>query len=177
MSRLQLSLMIAYVALAACGESKQNVGPPAQSSAPAPAGPLGYADLIANPGDHVGYPVEFKVSLGVGKLLLPTGETATASGQSWEDPPGTEHSIAPSKNPASPTDDVCVFLVMNDSRTPIYPLQLVVVDNLSPCLAGSTPPMLTGKLLGAKDVSLTINGQPANVKALTLSDPKFKAPF
>ena len=42
---------------------------------------------------------------------------------------------------------------------------------------GSTPPMLTGKLLGAKDVSLTINGQPTNVKALTLSDPKFKAPF
>ena len=110
-------------------------------------------------------------------MLLPTGETATASGQSWEDPPGTEHSVAPAKNPANAADQACLFLVMNDNRTPIYPLELVVVENLSPCLAGSTPPVLIGKFQGAKDVSLTINGQPANVKALALSDPNFKAPF
>ena len=175
MKRFRLSLIIAFIALTGCGESKQTSSLPLGAPA-TPAKAPSYMDLVANPTGHAGYPVELKVSLVLGKLLLPTGESATASGQTWEDPPGTEHSVAPSQAAANSVDESCVFLVMNDNRTPLLPLQLVLVENLSPCLAGSAPPVLTGTVLGVKDVSLAINGQPTTVKALTLSEPNFEAP-
>lgn len=176
MKRFRLSLIIAAIALTGCGESKPTSSLPLGAPA-TPTTPPSYMDLVANPTGHAGYPVEFKVSLALGKLLLPTGESATAGGQTWEDPPGTEHSVAPSQAAANAADETCVFLVMNDNRTPLFPLQLVLVENLSPCLAGSAPPVLTGKVLGVKDVSLAIDGQPTTAKALTLSEPNFEAPY
>ena len=175
MKRFRLSLIITAIALTGCGESKQTSTLPLEAPA-TPAKPPSYVDLVANPTGHAGYPVEFRVSLAVGKLLLPTGESATAGGQTWEDPPGTEHSVAPSPAAANAADETCVFLAMNDNRTPLLPLQLILVENLSPCLAGSEPPVLTGKVLGVKDVSLAIDGQPTTVKALTLSEPTFGTP-
>src|SRR5258706_12873 len=85
MSRLALSLIFAAVPLAACGDHGEAPSTPAAS-----VGPPGYADMVANPANHKGEQVEFKVSLVVGKALLPTGETATTAEQSWEDPPRYE---------------------------------------------------------------------------------------
>jgi hypothetical protein len=171
MQRPSVSFIVAAIALAACGDAGK-AGEPA--AAPAPAGPPTFANIIANPSAYAGRDVEFKVSLAAGKTMFPTGETATAAGQAWEDPPGTEHSVdAPPDIP----EGRCVFLVTNDEGTPAFPLQTIVADNLSPCLAGSVPPVLTGKVLEAKDVNLVVDGQPATVKALTLSDLNFKAPF
>jgi len=170
---LCLPVIVVAFALAACGEAGKT-GEPAAAAAAAPAGPPIFPNIIANPAAYVGQGVEFKVTLAVGKAMLPSGEIATATGQTWEDPPGTEHSVgAPADVPGS----LCVFLVTNDERTPAFPLQAIVVDNLSPCLAGSVPPVLVGKVGEVKDVKLVVSGQPATVKALTLSELNFKAPF
>jgi hypothetical protein len=169
MRRLALPFL-AVIALAACGEANKPPAPAAEE----PLGPPTYANIIAKPAAYTGQPVEFKVSLAAGKVVLPTGETATATGQSWEDPPGTEHSVASA--PDAP-DSVCIFIVTNDESTPVFPIQLIVTDSLSPCLAGSTPPVLTGKVGSIKDTNLVIDGQPATVKGLVLSDLNFKSPF
>jgi hypothetical protein len=172
-SMRSLTFIVVALVLAACGEAAKT-SEPAASAAAAPAGPPTFPNIIANPSAYVGQAVEFKVTLAVGKVTMPTGETATATGQTWEDPPGTEHSVgAP---PDAPTS-LCVFLVTNDDRTPLFPLQPIAVDNTSPCLAGSVPPVLVGKVAEVKDVKLLVNGQPATVKALTLSELNFKAPF
>ena len=121
--------------------------------------------------------MEFKVLLAVGKLLLPTGETATIREQNWEEPPGTPHSVAPAQTASSPADGTCVFVVRNDDRTPLFPIEPILVDNMSPCLVGSTPPVLTGKLQGVRDLNLMIDGRPATVKAVVLIAPNFKGPF
>jgi hypothetical protein len=163
-------LIVPALALAACGEAKQA----AATATEEPLGPPTYANIIAKPAAYAGQPVEFKVSLAAGKVVLPTGETATATGQSWESPPGTEHSVAPA--PDAP-DSVCIFIVTNDENTPVFPIQTILTDNLSPCLAGSTPPVLIGKVGSIKETNLVIDGQPATVKGLVLSDLNFKSPF
>lgn len=172
MRRRYLPFIVVALALAGCGEAAKT-GEPAAAAA-APAGPPTFPNIIANPSAYVGQGVEFKVTLAVGKAMLPSGEIATATGQTWEDPPGTEHSVGA---PADAPESLCVFLVTNDERTPAFPLQAIVVDNLSPCLAGSVPPVLVGKVGEVKDVKLVVNGQPSTVKALTLSELNFKAPF
>jgi hypothetical protein len=138
------------------------------------APPPTFSNIIANPSAYAGQDVEFKVTLAVGKTMFPSGEIVTATSQAWEDPPGTEHSVSA---PADAPEGLCVFLVTNDERTPAFPLQAIVTEHMSPCLAGSVPPVLVGKVSEAKDVKLVVNGQPATVKALTLADLNFKAPF
>ena len=170
MRRLGRSFLVATFMLAACNEAGKTDGP----AAAAQAGPPTFSNIIANPSAYAGQSVEFKVTLAAGKALLPTGETATATSQSWEDPPGTEHSVA---SPTDAPESLCVFLVTNDERTPVFPLQAIVTDNLSPCVAGSAPPVLAGKVLGTTDASLVVDSQPAAVKSLTLSDLNFKSPF
>jgi hypothetical protein len=171
MRGLCLPFIVAALALAACGEAGKTSEP---AAAAAPAGPPTFPNIIANPSAYAGQSVEFKVTLAVGKTMLPTGEIATATGQSWEDPPGTEHSVGA---PGDAPESLCVFLAIKEDRTPAFPLQAIVTDNMSPCLAGSVPPVLVGKVGEVKDVKLVVNGQPATVKALTLSDLNFKAPF
>jgi hypothetical protein len=171
MRRLLAPFIVVALALTACGEANK-AGQPA--AAATPAGPPTFPNIIANPSAYAGQSVEFKVTLAVGKAMLPSGEIATATGQAWEDPPGTEHSVGA---PADAPDSLCVFLVINDERTPLFPLQPIITDNMSPCVAGSVPPVLIGKVAEAKDVNLIVNGQPAAVQALTLSELNFKAPF
>jgi hypothetical protein len=167
--------LLVVLALAACGEAGDTSSSPAATETTSTvAGPPTFDNIISNPAGYAGQPVEFKVSLAAGKLVLPTGETATAAGQAWEDPPGTEHSVAAA--PDAP-DGVCIFIVMKEEGTPVFPIQPVVADNLSPCLAGSVPPVLTGKVGSVKDTNLVIDGQPATLKGLTLSDLNFKSPF
>jgi hypothetical protein len=174
MRRLAFPL-VAALAFAACGEAGTTSSSPAATEATnAVVGPPTFENIISNPTGYVGQPVEFKVSLALGKVMLPTGETATAAGQAWEDPPGTEHSVGPS--PGTP-DSVCIFIVTNDESTPVFPIQPIVADNLSPCLAGSVPPVLTGKVGSVTETSIIVDGQPATVKGLTLSDLNFKSPF
>jgi hypothetical protein len=172
MRTLCLPFVVVALALAACGEAGKTSEPDA--AAAAPVGPPTFPNIIANPSAYAGQNVEFKVTLAVGKTMLPSGEIVTATSQAWEDPPGTEHSVSA---PADAPESLCVFLVTNDERTPAFPLQAIVTENMSPCLAGSVPPVLAGKVGEANDVKLVVNGQPATVKALTLSDLNFKAPF
>lgn len=172
MIKLAPTLVVAVFTLAACGDGKS--APPAPTAS---TGPATYADVLGDPAGHVGAPVEFKVSLVVGEARLPSGEIARASEQSWEDPPGTPHSIAPVKPEANASAEACIFVVMNNDRTPLFPVQPILVDNMSPCLAGSELPVLTGKVQGVRNTGLTVDGRPATVKALVLSDPNFKAPF
>lgn len=167
-SKSAFALIVALAVLAGCDKNKQASNAPALSAGP-------FADILADPAGHAGAPVEFKVSLAAGKQLLPSGETATAVGQSWDDPPGTPHSFVPGQTALK--DATCVFVVMNDKRTPILPLEPIVVDNMTPCLAGSVPPVLTGKVQGVRDLDLVIYGKPETVKAIVLTEPNFKAPF
>jgi hypothetical protein len=128
---------------------------------------------MVSPSAYAGQSVEFKASLAVGKIVTPFGERTKLVSHSWEYPPGTKHSIGA---PADVPEGRCIFLAKGDGGAPAFPLQVIVTDSLTPCMAGSVPQLLVGKVGGVEDVKLIVNDQPSIVKALTLSEPALKTP-
>ncbi len=176
MIRLRFIIVTASFVLAACNGQQAPAAGVAPAAAPAPAGPPTYTNILAGPAAYAGKPVEFPIVQAAGNLLFLSGETGTISGQSWEEPPGTEHSVAPP--PGYVVGKPCIFVVVKEDNTPVLPLQPIVVDNLEPCFAQSSfhSIKLSGKVAEVRDVQLEVNKAPATLKALVLTDPDFVTP-
>ncbi|MDP3738163.1 MAG: hypothetical protein Q8R02_12280 [Hyphomonadaceae bacterium] len=163
MSRLHLCLAASMLALAACGEAANAPAAPA-ASAPAAAGPT------------VGQEVALLVGLVAGDLHLVSGEVVTPTGQSWTDPSGKEQSIAPP--PGFAIGPTCIFVVINDDKTPVLPLEPVIVDKLQPCWAESSfsSVKLSGTVAEVRDVQLLVNNETVTLQGLVLTKIDFVTP-
>ena len=182
MGRTSLILAAAvWLSLAACGDAANApAAPAAVSPSPAslPAGPVSYADAAGNPA-AIGHPAEFHITVIAGDTLSLSGETLVSSGQSWNDPAGKEHALAPAAD--FTVGSSCIYVVTGDDRAPVVPIQPVVVDKMLPCFAQSSfsadSVQLTGMVSGVRDVELMVDGAPATLKAVVLTDPNWKTPL
>ncbi|MEQ1780550.1 MAG: hypothetical protein ABMA14_04260 [Hyphomonadaceae bacterium] len=180
MGRTSLILAAAAsLSLAACGDAANApTAPASMPPQPLPAGPVSYADAASNPA-AIGHPAEFHVTVIAGDTLTLSGETLVSGSQVWNAPSGKEHALAPAVGFS--VGSSCIYVVTGDDRTPVLPIQPVVVDRMQPCYAQSSFSMesvqLTGTVSSVRDVELTVDGAPATLKAVVLTDPNWKSPL
>jgi hypothetical protein len=167
MNKLQTCVALASLLLSACGETSQK--------AATPAAPATVQSVI--PGATIGGKVEYRLGLLAGDMRSISGETATAAGQSWNDPSGKEYSIAPP--PGFAVGPSCIFVVVSEDKTPIVPLQPVVVDKLEPCYLESSfsTIKLSGTVVEVRDVQLVFNSEIVTLKAPVLTNIDFVTPL
>jgi hypothetical protein len=171
MIRLGLPVFAGCLLIAACGEGKPGVATPAAPAATAtPPGPATYANIIANPAAYVGQSAKFKLGLAAGVTqsndLSSTGATI---GQGWRDPSGKDWELAPSAEMMKPPEGSCIFVVVNDDKTPVIPLQPVAIDKLEPCSIGADSHDMHGTVEAVRDVQLVLNKETLTLKAPVLS--------
>ncbi len=167
MNKLYTCVALASLLLTACGETSQKTVTPA---APETAQPV-------IPGAAIGAKVEYRIGLLAGDMRSISGETATAAGQSWNDPSGKEYSIAPP--PGFAVGPSCIFVVINDDKTPVVPIQPVVVDKMEPCYLESSfsTIKLSGTVAEVRDVQLVVNSETVTLKAPVLTNIDFVTPL
>lgn len=176
--RLFLALACAVALLAACDRGDSDATTPSQSAAapspPAarspPAGPLDYAGVVGNPGAAIGAELRLHLKLVGGDYQEISGQKLVAGGMGWRDPAGKDHAVAPAKDfVVGPS---CVFVVIGDDGTPLWPLEPVVVDKMQPCDMQSSfadsSIVHVGKVTAVRDTALLVDGQPATLKAPVL---------